>query len=562
MSKINIETVPKGTNTLDVTRLMEIQRVTEEVVENLDDYSLDFLLSGNESDVDVFLRILKEETGKALYGNKEIVSEGGIEYVSHLQETFEETLRIESFAYFLTSVFVDFDLNWHHIEWANMAQLYKKLCIIAARDHGKSYFWSNAYLIWKMYRYQNPRKVLNKPRRELSLLSERGVLITNEMSLGRELLEMLKDNIESNDVLRERLYPDTKENWSKESIKCKNGARLQVKSYGTKFRGRHPAYAVVDDYLDDSALYSKDQREKFSNYFHSVIMNAVLKDGDVKVIGTPFHEKDLYGGLKTKKNWKLFEYPSIMPTGEVLWPQRYDLNDLLEKREDQGSIIFTREHLVKPVASNSTLFTHDLVLSATSGMDQYKLVKSRENFGKIFPLVVTGCDFAMSANVGADYTVFLTWGVEINGTMWLLHMWRVKGRKYGEQLAMLKAINRNFKPDVFMLETNQFQQIFADGAEEIGLPIFPHNTGRDKHDLRKGLPSVVVRFERGKIKLPRGDQHSINQTDIIISELTSVAWTDKGLQGVGEHDDCPMAVWQSDLAARFILQGDFKLGFL
>lgn len=556
-----LQNLHEGTNIVTFNRMEETTRIVGEIVENMDEYTLDLLLGGTENDLDAVFQNLMAETYDVLYGSQKLVGESSARYINELQTAFEETLRVESFPYFLVSVFPDFDLNWHHVEWAHMAQLYKKLCIIAARDHGKSYFWSNVYLIWRMYRYKSKREFTAKPRRDLSIMSERGALITNEKSLAIDLMEILKDTIEGNEILAERLVPDTRNNWGVEKIKAKNGARLMAKSYGTKFRGRHPGYAVIDDFLDDSALYSKDQRDKFINYFHSVIMNAILKGGDAKIVGTPFHANDLYGDLKGKQGWRVFEYPSVYPDGKALWAHRYNINDLLEKREDQGSIIFSREHLVRPVVSDSSLFPHDLIQKSFFKMQDYKLVKNRDEFPIRFPTVVTGCDFAMSGNVGADFSVFLTWGIDDHGAMWLLHMWRVKGRKYGEQLAMLKAINRNFRPDLFFVESNQFQQIFADGAEEAGLPVVPHHTGSNKHNLQKGLPSLVVLFERNKIKLPRGDEFSRSQTDIIASELMSVAWTDKGLQGVGEHDDCPMAMWQSSLAARYVKHG-LSLGFL
>jgi hypothetical protein len=539
-------------------KLQECARVTFEIIDNLSEAALGELLGGNSTDINNLYNNVFEQTYETLYGSINLVEQSNLFYLDNLAESMEETLRVESLAYFLTSCFPTFELNWHHVEWSEMAQLYRKLCIIAARDHGKSYFWSNVYPIWKMYRYRSKTDFLGvKPRRDL-YMCERGALITNEHSLGEDLMEILKDTIEANEILREALYPehDKARNWAVRKIKCKNGARLQIKSFGSKFRGRHPGYAVIDDFLDDSCLYSKERREKFINYFHSVIMNAVSKGGDVVVVGTPFHASDLYGDLKKKKNWMVAEYPSIMPEGRVLWPGRYDIYDLLEKRDDQGQLVFTREHLCRPVVSDSSIFPYDLVARAFKGMENYTLVKNRESFPIQFDRVVTGCDFALSANVGADYSVYMTWGIDHNNVMWLLNMYRVKGKSYREQIQAMKSIYRRFRPDLMYLESNQFQTIFVQEADKEGLPVMPHvTTGANKHDMKRGLPGLSILFERNKIRIPIGDDYSKNTADLITSELTSIAWTDKGLQGVGEHDDCAMAMWQSKCAADHVDQG-------
>src|SRR5690606_2786792 len=103
------------------------------------------------------------------------------------------------------SVMPNFEMNWHHVEWNNHIMQFKKLAIIAARDHGKSYLISHLYPIWKMYRYSSQKNMM-VPNKDLALC-ERGFIITNEMELAKDLLEIIKGSIEENDILKERLLP-------------------------------------------------------------------------------------------------------------------------------------------------------------------------------------------------------------------------------------------------------------------------------------------------------------------------------------------------------------------
>lgn len=550
--------VSGGIVTLEQAR--EVYRITNSIIDDMDEPSLDLIFEANQRDVDRVIQLFEEEAYAVMYGGALRIKETSINYLERLAENIEETLRCENFNYFLTNVLINFEINWHHLEWGSFAQNYSLLNILAPRDHGKSYFFSNAYPAWKMYKFKGDD--VHPKLRKQNNLNRRGFIITNEMGLAEELMEILQNTIEENYILREKLFPENKDAWNKRNIRCKNGARLSVKSYGASFRGRHPGYIIVDDFLKDNVLYSEMQRKKAINYFHSVIMNAILPKGDVKVVGTPFHQNDLYGDLRTKKAWRFFEYPAITPDGDVLWRDRYTFADLMQKRDSQGNMIFSREMLVIPIVSDSSLFPFSILKRCFTGMSEYTLVKNIDDHPKKFVKVVTACDFARSANVGADFSVFGTWGIDDDENMWLLHLWKAKGRSYREQINVLKSINANFHPDIMVMENNQFQDIMADIAAEEGLPVFPHTTtGKNKHDFIKGVPGMTILFEKGKVKLPRGNRFSIDVTDALTSELSAIAWTDEGIQGVGEHDDMAIMTWLATIGARKMGIG-FGVSFL
>nr|DAO26776.1 MAG TPA: Terminase large subunit [Bacteriophage sp.] len=426
-----------------------------------------------------------------------------------------------------------------------------------------SYYFSNAYATWKLYGYSKPRGSHFSARPTRSN-SNRGYLFSFSLQQSVDLMEILKGTIEGNDVLRERLFPDTRAvgAWASTNIVCKNGARLTCKGFGSSVRGAHPFWIVVDDGLKDNVIYSQLQRQKSIDYFHSVIMNMLVPGGQIVVVGTPFHASDLYGDLKTKKGWFVIEYPAIFPDGRILWPHRWSFFDLLDKRATQGNIIFSRENLCRPITNEASIFPLKVLERSLVRMENYVLVRNRDDFPIKFNKVVVGCDFAISANVGSDYTVFTTWGVDDEtGERWLLNFHRQKGMTYNEQIQMLRGINARFRPDSMILEQNTFQQIFVQEADRQGLPVVGHTTGIDKYDLKNGWPGLSADFERGKIHIPVGDDYSRNVKDLIFSDLGSVAFTDKGLQSVGDHDDISSSFWLAKLGANLITTG-FKYAFL
>lgn len=425
-----------------------------------------------------------------------------------------------------------------------------------------SYYFSNAYAIWQLYRY-SPPKVQQFSRRPSKANSNRGFLFSFSLQQAVDLIEILKGTIENTDILRERLMPsNTREGaWASTNIVCKNGARLTGKGFGSSVRGAHPYWIIVDDGLKDNVIYSQLQRQKSIDYFHSVIMNMLVPGGQIVVVGTPFHANDLYGDLKTKTGWFVIEYPAIFPDGRILWPQRWCFKDLIDKKNTQGNIIFSRENLCRPIVSDSSIFPLDILKRSLVRMENYTLVNNRDDFPKKFSKVVTGADFSISSNVGADWYCYTTFGIDEDNGMWLLNMQIGKGKTYDEQLQILKGINVRFRPDVMVFESNVFQQIFTEGATRYGMPVVPHNTGVEKNDLSKGWCQLAVMFERSQFHIPTGDKYSCDMKDVIFEQLGSVAFTDKGLGSVGGNDDVCSSMWLATLG-RNISSTGFKFTFI
>lgn len=547
----------------------ECLTVVDDIIDNMDDVGLLELTSGSGGDLDAVLQGILEDTYKVLYtGDPNL--DFAPHYADRVSAAVEETLRTKNLTYFITSCLPDFQMSWHHLEWGDFAMRYNKLCIEAARDHGKSFYFSNAYLIWKLYSYSPPawKQYAKRPSKSNS---NRGYLFSFSLQQSVDLMEILKGTIEANDTLKERLMPEnTKEGaWASTNILCKNGARLTCKGFGSSVRGAHPYYIVVDDGLKDNVIYSQLQRNKSIDYFHSVIMNMLVPGGQIIVVGTPFHAEDLYGDLKKKSitatgnrnGWFVVEYPAIFPDGRILWPGRWGFDDLMDKRATQGNIIFSRENLCRPITNESSIFPMKVLEVSVRGMERYTLVRNRDDFPMKFARVVVGCDFAISANVGADWSVFTVWGVTEEREMYLMYMYREKGKTFYEQMQTLKAINVRFRPDIMVVEQNQFQVVFVQEGDRQGLPVMGHTTGIDKYDLKTGWPGIAVLMERGKIHIPTGDKASQDAKDLIFDDLGSVAFTDKGLESVGSHDDISSSIWLATLGANKLATG-FKYAFL
>lgn len=549
------------TGQLSLDQINLVYSTVEEIVDNLDAIALKQLMDGSDNDVNKMMNILLDETCTAMFsvgkhGDKLNTS---FDYIDKLAEAFEITLRTASFNYFNLTVLTDFKLSPHVIQWGNSIQLFQLLCVIAARDHGKSYCFSFAYPLWKAYRYSSSRHASFDVQ-----MSKTGMIVTNEYKLAKMFMSMIREEIESNDILRERLFPNINSGWGAEELVTKNGVKITAKSYGSKMRGYHPTWMVVDDFLNENVIYSHTQKMKYIQVFHSVIMNMIRHGGQVNVVGTPFIAGDLYDDLKAKLGWRVFEYPAIFPNGEILDSDRHTFESLMAKRDIIGSTNFSREILVKPISEASSVCPYEKVKISFNDMEKFILVPNVHSHPIRFKHIAVGTDFAFSASAGSDWTSFITVGMDEYERIWLLNVYRAKGLSYNTQMDALRMINVNFKPDIFMIETNGGQRIFYDMAVEMGLPAVPHHTSADKFSLYEGLPALAVLFEQGKMKFPRGNPEAVEITHMIATQLASFTWdVDKGkIVSVAEHDDDAMALWQGVRGLKHVQTNGFNFSLL
>lgn len=411
----------------------------------------------------------------------------------------------------------------HHEEWDELVANHDRICVLCSRDHGKTYFFDFAYPIWRAF---HNRKGC-------------GFIFSATQAQASKILGEIIEEIESNPELQ-WLVPDKKVMWGNTQIMTSNGHRIYARGFGTKVRGAHPDWIIVDDGLNDETIYSEMVRKKQIEYFKTAITNMVVPGGQIIVIGTPLHAEDLYAELQKNTEYEFRRYESSPE--KPLWPERYSSERLAKRKIEIGPICFTREFLCQPISDEMSLFPLRLFRGDPTEQFSVKLGMPLKYWQEAGVDIFMGGDFAMSANVGADYTVVFTMGVDGFGNRWIINIERVKGMPYQEQLSMINTTGRKYDPSLIFLEGNQMQRIFGDELiRTTDLPIKQFVTGVEKHCLEKGVPSLRVLLENGKFRIPRGDAHSVEMTDIWINEMRSTTWQDGKIQSVGGHDDTVMA---------------------
>lgn len=431
----------------------------------------------------------------------------------------------------------------HHIEWDQLVTQNQRVCVLAPRDHGKTFFFDFAYPIWKA----------------VTMPGGIGFLFSATKDQAKLILDDIKVELETNPKLQ-HLVPSRKNKWRADAIRLTNGHTIYARGYGTKVRGRHPHYIICDDILNDETAYSEVIRQKEKDYFFTAVTNMITPKGQIVVIGTPFHKQDLYADLRKNPSYVFRQYQAIDENNKVLWPERYSRKRLAERREEIGPIRFSREFQCDPVSDDMSLFPAGLFRGETVEQYTVKLGERLEFWRELGVTPYMGVDIAMSTSVKADYFVIWVMGPDPKGNRWIIDITRERGLSFQEQLSLIVESARKYDPAMIFIEANQMQRVWGDELIRTSdLPIKKFTTtAQEKHALDKGVPGLRVLLENAKFRIPRGDERSVELTNVWREEMRSFTWHEGKLQSVGGHDDTVMACWICNQA---VSQGGFSFAF-
>lgn len=438
--------------------------------------------------------------------------------------------------------------------------------------------WTSvSYLLWRIWRHnRNPWTGLFDPA--LPDGKFEAVLFSDTLPQAEHFFDLLQNLLLANTRLFGDILPSSKviagrrDVWSKRRIRLRNLASVIIRAYRTSTRGLHPDLIVLDDVLNDRTTMTAYQRDKIWRYFVGTLlpMNA----SQYVVIGTAFHYDDLLHRLKpdpkkaplrigkASARFKWVKFRAIdWDTGETLWDERHDVEDLQGKR-DMDPLIFAREYQNDPVDDSSSMFPYALTSRALERGSQMTFAPSYQP--RPGEYVVGGMDLAESAEVGADYTVLAVAAYERpSGHRRLLWAVRERGLGFDAQVNVLRRACMDFGVDVCVVEENGFQKwLFSRvrSLPETAGRVIGHRTGMEKASLQEGVPAMRIVLENDLWTLPTGDEASRQFAHVWQSEINAFGWKDSKLQGVGEHDDTVMAFWFLERAIRFVDQSLWRAG--
>jgi predicted phage terminase large subunit-like protein len=203
------------------------------------------------------------------------------------------------------------------------------------------------------------------------------------------------------------------------------GGEYFAAGVGGAIAGRRADLVVIDDPVRsredaDSELI----RDKVWDWYKSDLYTRLKPGGRIVLIQTRWHEDDLAGRLLADMQaggdrWEVISLPAIAEAddplgraaGEPLWPEWEGTADLDRKRRAVGPREWSALYQQRPAPEEGDYFKAEW-------FRPYDKVPDRSTLR-----VYGGSDYAVTAD-GGDYTVHVVVGLDPEGRMYLLDLWR------------------------------------------------------------------------------------------------------------------------------------------
>ena len=401
----------------------------------------------------------------------------------------------KSFKYFFVDV-LGFLFSSHHKSWNDGLSNHQYYCVKASRDHGKSVFFMS-YALWLAA--FNPKTHI--------------MIFSHSMEQTLEHMRFIRNNIENTDILRD-LKPQGKP-WAKSYFEFTNGSRIMAKSVGGATRGFHPDVVVCDDILWGT---TGTELQRAADWFYGVLLPVLHHSSRLMMVGTPFSYNDLYAELEQKETFLVETFPAINPNGDALWPERWNLEALEQRRLSMPAIQFSREYLCEPIHDVASMFPMD-ILEKARDKNLVLLDRADTNYNEegepdgVWGQHFIGHDPAISSDKNADFTAMTVMRMlPDEDVKQIVHVVHERGMSSLAQKRMMVILNNKFQPDLIELEGNNFQRMLEAEMREMAsdMPIKVFMTTRTKKESL--FMSLLLAFEQGQIKMPYGDKRSQEYT--------------------------------------------------
>ena len=441
-----------------------------------------------------------------------------------------------------------------HKEWNMVWDMGpSRFLILAPRDHSKT-TQASQRAVYELGKNPNTRIKV----------------VTAADDLANAVLGSVAEIVEKNKYVREifpHLIPDKSRSWTQHrlfvqrsmvGLKDPSVESLSVLATGA---GGRADIILFDDIVDyRNAVQQPATREQVRGSFFEVWLNILEPGGRAWILGTRWHEADLYGELeelcaRPGSGWVLWKKPCVVKvkkevgyiddeTGErkvrtvaerrPLWHERFTMEYLQAKKAELPASSWASQWMLRIVSEEDGGFVPPVWVEDARIQD----------IPEAWPRFV-GVDLASSMTKRGAFTVFYVAALSPEGHRLPIEIIRGKFR-WGQICDLILRCWFKHKPRQIRVENNVFQraveQHFKDKYPYI--PVKGHTTGANKADPAVGLPSLQHEFELGlwRVWMPEPNLQVSNVWTTWVEELLAYP--------AGKFSDTVMANWFCQTAIR------------
>ena len=371
----------------------------------------------------------------------------------------------------------------------------KRLAISMPPRHTKSEFGSFLFPAWFLGKFPDKKVMQSSNTSELAV------------GFGRKVRNLVDSE------MYHEVFPNVKLRQD-----SKSAGRWAVNDYGEYFAigvggtmtGRGADIVIIDDphSEQEATLAAHDPSVYDSTYewYTSGPRQRLQPNGSIIIIATRWSERDLIGRVLQDAaergkpdEWRVIEFPAILPSGNPLWPEFWSLELLEDLKEELPPSKWNAQYQQKPTGEEGAIVKRD-----------WWKVWEREDPPPC-DFIIQSWDTAFTKNERSDFSACTTWGVfclnedEKDVNIILLDAFQ-KRMEFPELKDKALEHYREWQPDAFIVEAKAAGAPLIFELRQMGIPVSDYTPTRGKrgqsNDKIARLNSVADLFRSGKVWAP------------------------------------------------------------
>ena len=396
-----------------------------------------------------------------------------LELLKQYDAQMTQSLGKESFLDFIQHVYPGYKVGPHHLKLIQIfediaAGKKKRVIVNIAPRHGKSELISYLAPAWFLGKYPQKKIIMGSHTADLAV------------NFGRRVRNLVGSDSYKEVFPQVELQSDSKSasRWGTNF----NGEYFAI-GVGGALAGRGADLFIIDD--PHSEQEAKTGRPDVFlpawEWFQSGPLQRLMPGGAIIIVMTRWSKLDLTGMIvqQTERNedvdaWEVVEFPAIKDDGEALWPEFWDVEELLSKKAALDIRYWNAQYMQKPTSEEGALIKREW----------WKIWEKDDPPECEF--IIMSLDAAQEATTRADYNALTTWGVfyneETNNFAIILLNAIKKRMEYPELKKLVLEEYREWQPDAFMVEKKSNGSALYQEFRRMGVPVgeFTPGKGQDK----------------------------------------------------------------------------------
>ena len=452
-----------------------------------------------------------------------------------LEKLKKQELAQNKFIKFVETVWPTFISGRHHKIMADAFERVargelKRLIINMPPRHTKSEFASYLLPAWFLGKFPHKKVIQTSHTAELAV------------GFGRKVRNLVDSEVYNNIFPSLTLQADSKAagRWNT----SKGGDYFAI-GVGGAVTGKGADLLIIDDPHSEQeaalAQVNSEIYDKTYEWYTSGPRQRLQPGGAIVIVMTRWSQKDLTGQVlkasaqRGGEEWKVIEFPAIMPSGNPLWPEFWSLEELEALREELPNSKWQAQYQQQPTSD----------VSAIIKRDWWQIWEDDDPPSCEF--IIQSWDTAFLKSERADYSACTTWGVfykpddtgETQANIILLNAFK-KRMEFPELKMRAYEEWKEWSPDAMIVEAKAAGSPLIFELRQMGIPVseFTPSKGNDKIAR---LNAVADLFASGRVWVPNR-----RWAEELVEEVAAFP--------SGEHDDMVDSMTQALLRYR---QGGF-----